>query len=105
MENTKEKAINKKFKKLKFIKIKFAIFFSLNFILLGLFWYYLTCFNAVYKNTQTYLIENTFISFAFSLFYPFFINIFPMLIRMCSVNSSNKDQEYCYKVSQFFQLI
>jgi hypothetical protein len=105
LQSTKTLAINMKKKKLKYMKIKFAIFFILNFILLGLFWYYLTCFNAIYQNTQVYLIENTFISFGFSLFYPFIINIFPMIIRMCSIHSSNKNQECFYKLSQIIQLI
>ena len=103
-EITKEKAIKMKKKKLKCIKIKYAIFFILNFILLGLFWYYLTCFSAIYKNTQIYLIENTLISFGFSLFYPFIINIFPTFIRMCSIHSSDKNQKYCYKFSQVLQV-
>ena len=104
-QHTKDMAINMKKKKLKCMKIKFAIFFVLNFILLGLFWYYLTCFNAIYENTQIYLIENTFISFGFSLFYPFIINIFPIMIRMGSIHSSKKDQKYIYKLSQIIQLI
>ena len=98
-------AIDMKKKKLKYIKIKFGIFFILNFILLVLFWYYLTCFNAIYKNTQVYLIENTFISLGFSLFYPFIINIFPTMIRICSLRSENKDKEYFYKVSQIIQIV
>jgi len=81
------------------------IFFILNFVLLVLFWYYLTCFNAVYRNTQIYLIENTFISFGFSLFYPLIINIIPMIIRMCSIHSKNKNQRYTYIVSQILQVI
>ena len=105
LKATQNLAINLKKQKLKCIKIKFAIFFILNFVLLGLFWYYLTCFNAIYKNTQIYLIENTFISFGFSLFYPLIINIFPMMMRMCSIHSSNKDQKCFYKTSQNFQLI
>ena len=105
LQQTKQLAINMKRIKLKCMKVKFAIFFVLNFILLGLFWYYLTCFNAVYKNTQVYLIENTFISFGFSLFYPFIYNILPTIIRMCSIHSANKNQNYCYKVSQIIQLI
>ena len=104
-QQTKLLANNMKKKKLKCMKIKFAIFFVLNFILLGLFWYYLTCFNAIYQNTQIYLIKNTFISFAFSLFYPFLINIFPTLLRNCSLHSKKKDQEYFYKVSQIIQVI
>ena len=60
---------------------------------------------SIYENMQIYLIENTFISFGFSLFYPFIINIFPTMIRMCSIHSSNKNQAYCYKISQIIQLI
>ena len=104
-QHSKTLAINTKEKKLKCMKIKFSVFFILNFILLGLFWYYLTCFNAVFKNTQVYLIENTFISFAFSLSYPFIINIFPTCIRNLSLNSSKKEQFYFYKMSQIIQLI
>ena len=105
LQKTKEEAINMKKKKLKCIIIKYTIFFILNFILLVLFWYYLTCFNAIYKNTQIYLIENTFISFGLSLFYPFIINIFPSMIRICSIKSDNKNQNYGYKLSQIIQLI
>ena len=73
-----------KYKVIKCMNIKFAIFFILNFILLILFWYYLTCFNSVYENTQIYLIENTAISFCFSLFYPFIANIIPTVLVMVS---------------------
>ena len=102
---TRDQAYNMKDERLKYMKIKFTIFFILNFILLGLFWFYLTCFNAVFKNTQIYLIENTFISFGFSLFYPFIINIFPTIFRMCSLHSANKNLACAYKVSQIIQLI
>ena len=105
LQETKDKAINMKKIKLKNMKIKFAIFFILNFILLGLFWYYLTCFNAIYENTQIYLIENTFISFGFSLFYPFIINILPTLFRTCSLDTSNKDKECIYNFSKIIQII
>ena len=105
LQNTKEKTIKMKKKKLKCMKIKFAIFFILNFILLGLFWYYLTCFNAIYENTQIYLIENTFISFGFSSVYPFVINIFPIIIRMNAIHSLKKDKEYVYKISLIVQLL
>ena len=105
LQPTKPSAVNMKISKLKCIKIKFIIFFASNFILLGLFWYYLTSFNAVYQNTQVYLIENTFISFAFSLFYPFIINIFPTMLRSCAIHSTNKDQRCLYKASQILQII
>ena len=105
LQSKKDLAYNMKKQKLKYMKIKFALFFVLNFILLVLFWYYLTCFNAVYQNTQIYLIENTFISFGFSLCYPFIVNILPTIIRAFSLHSSEKNQVYCYKFSKILQLI
>ena len=94
-----------KYKVIKCMNIKFAIFFILNFILLILFWYYLTCFNAVYENTQIYLIENTAISFGFSLFYPFIINIIPVFLRNCALGDKKGGNECIYKASQVFQIL
>ena len=53
---TKSKAEQMKIKVLKCINIKFAIFFLVNFFLLVLFWFYLTCLNDTYENTQIYLL-------------------------------------------------
>ena len=72
------------------MQIKFAIFFVLNLILLGFFWYYLTSFNVICENIQGYLILNTLISFGISLLYPFIINIFPMIIRFKLLYSEKK---------------
>ena len=107
-QTTYNLAINMKKKVLKCVNIKFAIFFVLNFILLILFWFYLTCFNAIYENTQIYLIENTFISFGFSLIYPFVSNIFPSVLRINILNQKNKGKksENCfYTISQFLQVL
>ena len=102
---TKIRAQIMKNKALKCINIKFAFFFITNFILLITFWFYLTCFNGVYENTQVYLIKNTCISFGISLAYPFFWNIFPTALRMCSL-SGKKPQKGCiYSTSKFFQVI
>ena len=102
---TKDKAYEMKQKVLKCMNIKFAIFFILNFILLILFWFYLTCFNAKYENTQIYLIENTFISFGFSMVYPFIINILPACLRSYSLNDKEKNKSCMYKASQIMQLL
>ena len=90
-------------KTLKCIKIKYAIFFVLNIILLSLFWYYLTCFNAIYQNTKIYLIKNTLISFAILMIYPFIINIIPAILRKLSLKNSNK--ECLYNTSKVIQIL
>ena len=104
-EKTFQNAIFKKKEILKYINLKFAIFFILNFILLILFWHYLTCFNAIYENTQIYLLENVFISFGISLFYPIFWNIFPSALRIYSLNNKKHDNEYIYSISKYLQII
>ena len=73
--------------------IKFSIFFVLNLFLLIIFWYYLTCFNALYQNTQIDLIINSLISFGLSLVYPFVINIIPGFFRMDSLDGNKRDKK------------
>ena len=83
--------------------IKFIIFFVLVYIFLILFWYYLSCFCAVYKNTQTHLIKDTLITFCLSLLYPFGLNLLPGVLRIISLN--NKKGEFLYNISKLIQLI
>ena len=63
LKQMKEIDHNKIIKEIKYIKIKLIIFFVLEFIFLVLFWYYLSCFCALYKNTQSHLIKDTLTSF------------------------------------------
>jgi len=92
-------------KLIKCLKIKFVCFFSISFLLLIFFWYYLSCFCAVYKKTQVYVIEDTLISFGLSLLYPFGLNLFPGFFRIPSLRDKNKSKESIYKLSKMIQLI
>ena len=102
-QETLQKANILKKTTLRNILIKFTIFFVLNLLILISFWYYLTCWNAVYENTQIYLIKNTLISFAISLIYPFIINIIPFILRQQSLKQEKK--KYLYDVSKIAQLL
>ena len=104
-QSTKNQAEKMKLQALKCIKIKFAFFFLINFILLSLFWFYLTCLNGTYENTQLYLIESTLIAFAFSFGYPFIWNIFPSALRICSLSGRNPNKGCLFYFSKFLQLI
>ena len=83
--------------------IKYIAFFISGVLFLVLFWYYLSSFCAVYQNSQIFLIINTFLSFVFSLIYPFFIIIFPVIIRKFSLNNSNR--RLLYKINHYIQII
>ena len=86
------------------LKIKFSCFFIISLLLLIIFWYYISCFCAVYKNTQLYLIQDTLISYFLSLLYPFGINLFPGLFRIPSLRDHNKNKECLFKFSKIIQL-
>ena len=85
--------------------IMFNLYFSISSFLLILFWYYITTFCAVYRNTQMILIENTLICFGFTLVYPFGLYLLPGIFRIPALRASNKDKEYLYKFSNIISLI
>ena len=85
------------------LKIKFALFFIVNFVLLTLFWFYLACFCAVYKNTQIHLIKDTLISFGTSKIYPFGIYLIPGIFRIISLKQKNK--ECIYNFSKILEML
>ena len=88
-----------------YLKIKLIIFFTLSFILMIFFWYFISCFCAVYKNTQLILIEDTLISFSLSMLYPFGLNLLPGLLRIPALRAPKKDKKCLYRVSGLVALI
>ena len=87
------------------LNIKFIIFYIFSFLLLAFFWYYISCFCVIYSNTQLFLIEDTFYSFALSLIYPVFICLLPGILRISSLNSEKKRNKIIYSISKILQLI
>ena len=81
--------------------IKYTCFFIIGVLLLILFWYYISCFCAVYKKTQVYIIKNTLISYLISLIVPFIYYLIPGIFRIPSLK---KPGEFLYKFSQILQL-
>ena len=84
------------------LKRKFIFFYIINFILMITFWYYITCFCGIYRNTQIHLFKDSLLSFATSLITPFIIYIFPGVFRTCGLKSKN---EYIYIFSHILELI
>ena len=87
------------------LKIRFIIFLVLSSILMLFFWYFITCFSAVYENTQTILIKDTLVSFALSMIYTFGLNLFPGFFRISALRASNKDKKCLYKISTYVAII
>ena len=103
-ESIEDKNLNdKKEKLIKFLRLKFLYFFKLSFVFLIFFWYYLSCFCAVYTNTQIHLFKDTLVSFGFSLVYPIGIYLIPGILRIYSLK--NKNKKYIYSFSRLIQII
>jgi hypothetical protein len=84
--------------------IKFLLFSILILILLLSFWYYLGCFCAVFRNSQIFLIKDTFYSFLLSLIYPFGIYLIPGIFRIPSLRVQNKGRKFMYLFSKIFHI-
>ena len=84
---------------------KFMLFFIISITFLLLFWYYVGCFCAVYKNTQIHLIKDTVISFSFSLLYPIGLYFIPGIFRIPALKAEKKDKVNMYKFSKFIQFL
>ena len=87
------------------LNIKFTLYFNISLLLLFVFWFYVSCFCAVYRNTQWYLIKDTLISFTLSLVYPIFFNLLPAAIRIQALRESHNNRKCMYKFSKIIQLI
>ena len=105
LKKGKNKSKNKELSMIKFIKVKYIFFFILIYLFLGFFWYYISCFCAVYKNTQMHLIKDSVISFGVYLLYPFFLCLIPGIFRIPALKPGKSSKECLYKFSKITQLV
>ena len=103
-KNEKKKEDDKELKnnadnKEKSIKQKFCYFFILSVLLMSFYWYYISCFCAVYENTLIIFIKNIFISFGFSMLYPLGLSLLPGIFRIWALRAKKKDKNVVYKIS------
>ena len=103
-----EKKINQSYIKAKeikaFLRIKFIFYIIISTILVIFYWYYISCFCAVYKNTQIILITDSLCSFGLSQLYPFGFNIIIGLFRISSLKAQKQDKIWIYKLSQLLSM-
>ena len=86
------------------LRIKFIMHFIISFIMLVCFWYYISMFGVIYKNTQLHLLKDTLINFGLSLIYPFAVYLVPGIFRIPSLSNPKKNRKLLYNFSKFIQL-
>ena len=89
----------------KIINIKFGIFYFLSNIFLLFFWYFISCFCAVYINTQIILFKDTISSFCVSVIYPFLISLFPRIFRIPAIRNSKQNRKCMYRISKLLTIL
>ena len=87
-------------KLLRILYTKFIFFYIISFSLLFIFWYYISSFCAVYKNTKINLIKESLISFGLYLIYPFILCLIPALIRIILIKKPETFLKCLYKFSK-----
>ena len=101
---TKENLDENKTNLMRNLKIKFILYFILSFICLLFFWYYISMFGAIYRNTQLHLLKDTLISFLISLISPFFLYLLPGLFRVPALAKPKKKRRILYNFSKIIQM-
>ena len=90
---------------LRCIKLKFLGYFAFTSAFLAFFWYFVSAFCAVYKNTQIILFKDSFLSLFLSLLYPFGLYIIPTSLRIIALRDSKKSLQCLYNSSDIIPLI
>jgi len=87
--------------KYKCIKIKLIIFFIFAVIFMLFYWYVVSAFCVVYKNTQISFIKDWIFSLILGMLIPFVIYLIPSSLRLCSIKNKNrKCSIILYKLSE-----
>ena len=89
----------------KYLKNKIYFFFIIGILNMVFFWYFISCFCAVYKNTQLILILDSLFSFCFTMVYPFALYLLPGIFRITALRSSKKDKKCLYFLGNIISLI
>ena len=90
---------NRIFKITKCIKIKLTFFFVFTLFMFLFNWYVITCFCAVYVNSQIAFIKDSISSFVLGILSPFIIYSIPVSLRVISLRLQKYNLSFLYKLS------
>ena len=89
---------------IKCMYIKLIIFYVFTFIFFVIYWYIITIFCGVYRNTQKHFIKDSVISFSICLVYPFVLYFISASLRICSLRYYKRKLKCLYKLSSIFPI-
>jgi len=86
------------------LTIKFILYFIISLLLLISFWYYISMFCVIYRNTKLNLLKDTLMSFGLSLIIPFIFYLFPGIFRFPALSNIKNKRRCLYNFSRFLQI-
>ncbi len=101
--NNRNKILIKSIHLFKCLRIKFNFFFIFGFAFLCFFWYFISAFCAVYRNTQKTYLKNCIFSFSLSMIYRLIENIIPAFLRIQSIKMKNG--KFVFILSKVFSIL
>ena len=90
---------NKIIKIIKCVYIKLISFYVFTFIFFALYWYIISVFCGVYRNTQIHFIKDSIISFSICLAYPFLLYFVSASLRIFSLKYPKRKLKCIYNLS------
>ena len=91
-------------KELEFSRMKLIGFLLFIFVFMIFFWYLISSFCAVYKNTQIILLKDSFSSFLTSLIHPFIIYLFPTIFRIIALKYTKNNLKLLFQLSDLIPI-
>ena len=82
------------------LSIKFILFFIFGFLLLSVLWYYISMFDAIYRNTQIHLLKDTLMSIGLSFLLPFVFYLLPGIFRRLALSDKKNNRKLLYDISK-----
>ena len=86
------------------LNIQFILYFIISFLFLVFFWYYISIFCVIYKNTQVHLLKDIIMSFALSLVIPFIIYLLPGFFRIPALSKAKNKRVCLYNFNKLLQM-
>ena len=89
---------------IKCMYIKLIIFYVFTFIFFVIYWYIISVFCGVYKNTQKHFIKDSIISFSICLVYPLALYFLSASLRIISLRYHKKKLKCLYNLSSMIPI-
>ena len=68
------------------------------------YWYTISSFCMVYKNTQSAFLKDSVISFCLGILYPFILYLLPTLLRIISLRCNYQELSCIYTISDIIPI-